>query len=251
MSNNQMISVPEGFMLVERDIWTEQQVDSAAACITLLKDVPGMTDRDLAMAAIDAAQCKAPDITLADILPAEQHQGEPVAFYREFVDGREYCEKPFTNDWTPLYTHPAPVQQGEPVYQFSANTPSPAWFDISKESFDEYTKRGGEWLTRIVYTHTDAGEVEQGYHNSVVEGLVNRQNELREERDTLRAQLAERDVLLREWRHGHHHTLRSCASILRRTDAALERKPQQENICTPPDEPPSTAEDCRNKILFI
>jgi len=37
--------------------------------------------------------------------PADQHQGEPVAFYREFVDGREYCEKPFTNDWTPLYTH--------------------------------------------------------------------------------------------------------------------------------------------------
>ena len=39
-----------------------------------------------------------------------QHQGEPVAFYREFVDGREYCEKPFTNDWTPLYTH---VDSGE------------------------------------------------------------------------------------------------------------------------------------------
>ena len=37
--------------------------------------------------------------------PARFQQGEPVAFYREFVDGREYCEKPFTNDWTPLYTH--------------------------------------------------------------------------------------------------------------------------------------------------
>jgi hypothetical protein len=68
MSNNQMVSVPEGSMLVERSIWTEQQVDSAAACIRLLKDVPGMTDRDLAMTAIDAAQCKAPDITLADTL---------------------------------------------------------------------------------------------------------------------------------------------------------------------------------------
>ncbi|MGE8358351.1 MAG: hypothetical protein ACN6P4_00005, partial [Pseudomonas sp.] len=31
--------------------------------------------------------------------PAPVQQGEPVAFYREFVDGREYCEKPFTNDW--------------------------------------------------------------------------------------------------------------------------------------------------------
>lgn len=37
--------------------------------------------------------------------PAPVQQGKPVAFYREFVDGREYCEKPFTNDWTPLYTH--------------------------------------------------------------------------------------------------------------------------------------------------
>ena len=188
-----------------------------------------MRDRDLAMAAIDAAQCKAPDISLSDLLTAAQplgwvyeggqeftsdpdrahdlraegidltavyglaqhqgepvalparkdttqhwaepggvhkaegwnayheelarlgplythpapfQQGEPVAFYREFVDGREYCEKPFTNDWTPLYTHAAA-----------------------------------------------AGEVEQGYHNSVVEGLVSRQNELREERDTLRAEV--------------------------------------------------------------
>ena len=228
-NTEQMFSVPEGYMLVERSIWTEQQVEAATACITLLKVVPGMRDRDLAMAAIDAAQCKAPDIRLSDLLTAAQplgwvyeggqeftsdpdrahdlraegidltavyglaqhqgepvalparkdttqhwaepggvhkaegwnayheelarlgplythpapfQQGEPVAFYREFVDGREYCEKPFTNDWTPLYTHAAA-----------------------------------------------AGEVEQGYHNSVVEGLVSRQNELREERDTLRAEV--------------------------------------------------------------
>lgn len=44
----------------------------------------------------------------------------------------------------------------------------------------------------------DAGEAEQGYHNSVVEGLVNRQNELREERDTLRAQLANWQALAAE-----------------------------------------------------
>lgn len=63
-SNTEMISVPEGFMLVERSIWTEQQVEAATACITRLKGVPGMRDCDLAMAAIDAAQCKAPDIAL-------------------------------------------------------------------------------------------------------------------------------------------------------------------------------------------
>ncbi|MES3709068.1 hypothetical protein QC590_12595 [Pseudomonas putida] len=79
-SNTEMVSVPEGFMLVERSIWTEQQVEAATACITRLKGVHGMRDRDLAMAAIDAAQCKAPDIALSDLLPAPQPQAEPIAW---------------------------------------------------------------------------------------------------------------------------------------------------------------------------
>ncbi|ROQ53608.1 MULTISPECIES: hypothetical protein [Pseudomonas] len=74
-NTEQMVSVPEGYMLVERSIWTEQQVEAATACITLLKVVPGMRDRDLAMAAIDAAQCKAPDISLSDLLTAAQPLG--------------------------------------------------------------------------------------------------------------------------------------------------------------------------------
>ncbi|USS54202.1 hypothetical protein [Pseudomonas kermanshahensis] len=79
-SNTEMVSVPEGFMLVERSIWTEQQVEAATACITRLKGVHGMRDRDLAMAAIDAAQCKAPDIALADLLPAPHPHPEPIAW---------------------------------------------------------------------------------------------------------------------------------------------------------------------------
>ncbi|TRO31806.1 hypothetical protein EQ845_22325 [Pseudomonas putida] len=75
-----MLSVPEGFMLVERSIWTEQQVEAATACITRLKGVPGMRDCDLAMAAIDAAQCKAPDIALSDLLPAPQPHPDPIAW---------------------------------------------------------------------------------------------------------------------------------------------------------------------------
>lgn len=78
-----------------------------------------------------------------------------MAFYPEFVDGREYCEKPFTNDWTPLYTH------------------------------------------------ADAGRVER-LHNSHVKSLeaLNQQSEKQrdhwiDECKTLRAQLAERDALLR------------------------------------------------------
>ncbi|WP_323615299.1 hypothetical protein [Pseudomonas putida] len=79
-SNTEMVSVPEGFMLVERSIWTEKQVDAATACITRLKGVPTMTDRALAMAAIDAAQCTAPDIALSDLLPAPQPHPEPIAW---------------------------------------------------------------------------------------------------------------------------------------------------------------------------
>ena len=79
-SNTEMVSVPEGFMLVERSIWTEKQVDAATACITRLKGVPTMTDRALAMAAIDAAQCTAPDIALSDLLPAPQPHPDPIAW---------------------------------------------------------------------------------------------------------------------------------------------------------------------------
>jgi hypothetical protein len=61
------VALPEGYMIVERSIWTEEQAESAAKCITLLKNVPGMTDRDLALAAMDAGQCHAPEITLADL----------------------------------------------------------------------------------------------------------------------------------------------------------------------------------------
>lgn len=79
-SNTEMASLPEGYMLVERSIWTERQVEAATACITRLKGVHGMRDRDLAMAAIDAAQCTAPDIALADLLPVQQPHPEPIAW---------------------------------------------------------------------------------------------------------------------------------------------------------------------------
>lgn len=35
---------------------------------------------------------------------------EPVAWFRDVADGREYCEKPFTTDWTPLYEHADPSE---------------------------------------------------------------------------------------------------------------------------------------------
>lgn len=78
-------------MLVERSIWTERQVDAATACITRLKGVPSMTDRDLAMDAMDAAQCAAPDIALSNLLPAEQSQSQSQTMV-SIPDG--YCIMP-------------------------------------------------------------------------------------------------------------------------------------------------------------
>lgn len=62
--------IPKGWMLVERGFWTEEQAESAGKAVTLLKGLPGMTDRALGLAAADAAQCKAPDVTMADFLAA-------------------------------------------------------------------------------------------------------------------------------------------------------------------------------------
>lgn len=61
------VVLPDGYMIAERSIWTESQVESATKCIAMLKNVPGMTDRDLALAAMDAGQCKAPEIMLSDL----------------------------------------------------------------------------------------------------------------------------------------------------------------------------------------
>ncbi|WP_263227526.1 hypothetical protein [Pseudomonas alabamensis] len=73
------ILLPEGYMLVERSIWTEQQIEAALAGIALVRSTPGTTDRDLALAAIDGAQCKAPKVQLSDLVQDQQNHGEPVA----------------------------------------------------------------------------------------------------------------------------------------------------------------------------
>ncbi|MFF3703908.1 MULTISPECIES: hypothetical protein [Pseudomonas] len=114
-NTEQMVSVPEGYMLVERSIWTEQQVEAATACITLLKVVPGMRDRDLAMAAIDAAQCKAPDISLSDLLTAAQPLGWVYDGGQEFTrdPDRAYDLRAEGIELTAVYGHAQ--HQGEPV----------------------------------------------------------------------------------------------------------------------------------------
>ncbi|WP_252361459.1 hypothetical protein [Pseudomonas asiatica] len=155
-SNTEMVSVPEGFMLVERSIWTEQQVEAATACITRLKGVPGMRDCDLAMAAIDAAQCKAPDIALSDLLPAPQPHPEPIAWMvgTAFWWTKEEAERDAAETGktiTPIGPMsgiaPAEEHQGEPVALPAMKTQTP----------DMTLKTLMETVGTIVFAKSQAG----------------------------------------------------------------------------------------------
>lgn len=68
---------------------------------------------------------------IAELGPLYSHpapgQGEPVAWFRDGDEGREYCEKPFTTDWEPLYTHADPgevtLQQIMRAYEYAESHP--------------------------------------------------------------------------------------------------------------------------------
>lgn len=68
-------SVPEGWMLVECGIWTQEQVDEMQKTVARFRNSEFVDDRALAMAVADAGQCKAPQISLAELLAAAQAQG--------------------------------------------------------------------------------------------------------------------------------------------------------------------------------
>ncbi|HHX4274714.1 TPA: hypothetical protein ACU95R_005785 [Pseudomonas aeruginosa] len=63
-------SVPEGWMLVECGIWTQEQVDEMQKTVARFRSSEFVDDRALAMAVADAGQCKAPEISLAELLAA-------------------------------------------------------------------------------------------------------------------------------------------------------------------------------------
>ncbi|MEV1885813.1 hypothetical protein ABZR68_12140 [Pseudomonas aeruginosa] len=61
-------SVPDGWMLVECGIWTQEQVDEMQKTVARFRNSEFVDDRALAMAVADAGQCKAPEISLAELL---------------------------------------------------------------------------------------------------------------------------------------------------------------------------------------
>ncbi|MDH0573205.1 hypothetical protein [Pseudomonas fulva] len=175
-SNTEMVSVPEGYMLVERSIWTEKQVEAATACITLLKGVPGMRDRDLAMAAMDAAQCKAPDIALSDLLPAQQPHSDPIAWMvgTAFWWTKEEAERDAAATGLPIVglgsmagVAPAEQRQDEPAAWLNTATGAVTSSPVQVMDWDDESEP-----VQALYTHADPAELERLTWEQIV-ALVN------------------------------------------------------------------------------
>ncbi|MBG4399177.1 hypothetical protein I4940_00005 [Pseudomonas aeruginosa] len=91
-------SVPEGWMLVECGIWTQEQVDEMQKTVTRFRNSEFVDDRALAMAVADAGQCKAPEISLAELLAAAPGKEVPQAWLDVQAERRRQIT---AEGWTP------------------------------------------------------------------------------------------------------------------------------------------------------
>ncbi|MFU2567468.1 hypothetical protein ACM7OO_23360, partial [Pseudomonas aeruginosa] len=91
-------SVPEGWMLVECGIWTQEQVDEMQKTVARFRNSEFVDDRALAMAVADAGQCKAPEISLAELLAAAPGTEVPQAWLDVQAERRRQVE---AEGWTP------------------------------------------------------------------------------------------------------------------------------------------------------
>lgn len=91
-------SVPEGWMLVECGIWTQEQVDEMQKTAARFRSSEFVDDRALAMAVADAGQCKAPEISLAELLAAAPGKEVPQAWLDVQAERRRQVT---AEGWTP------------------------------------------------------------------------------------------------------------------------------------------------------
>lgn len=135
---------------------------------------------------------------LSEILakPAEQHQGEPVALpERKITNVLNYHAALGAEGWNacldeiaklgPLY--PRPVQ-GEPV-AYLCKAEGAKWLQYGSKVGDPW--KPGEVQVTPLYTHDDPGDADDLLAATSLDSVE-------EERDSLRARLAERDALLAE-----------------------------------------------------
>ncbi|KPA96005.1 hypothetical protein [Pseudomonas asplenii] len=202
MSNEKMVSVPtkptEEMLVAGQEAWAHKVGHGA------------LEDCDEA-ASVWAAMLEA--------APAPVHQGEPVAEYqcrtrsadRKGDEGwsawekcseanyADYVRVPVLHGWQyqvrKLYTHPAPVQQGDPVAWLveSPKDLNPvSGFTRKAELADKYREAG--WTVEEVYGKSDSGEVER--LRQINRDAVAEMEDRKQEIYALRAKLAERDALL-------------------------------------------------------
>lgn len=85
-------------MLVECGIWTQEQVDEMQKTVARFRNSEFVDDRALAMAVADAGQCKAPEISLAELLAAAPGKEVPQAW----IDVQAERRRQITAEgWTP------------------------------------------------------------------------------------------------------------------------------------------------------
>lgn len=85
-------------MLVECGIWTQEQVDEMQKTVTRFRNSEFVDDRALAMAVADAGQCKAPEISLAELLAAAPGNSVPQAWLDVQAERRRQIT---AEGWTP------------------------------------------------------------------------------------------------------------------------------------------------------
>ncbi|WP_354689532.1 hypothetical protein [Pseudomonas aeruginosa] len=85
-------SLPEGWMLVECGIWTQEQVDEMQKTVARFRNSEFVDNRALAMAVADAGQCKAPEISLAELLAAAPGKEVPQAWLDVQAERRRQVE---------------------------------------------------------------------------------------------------------------------------------------------------------------
>ncbi|HGN4787485.1 hypothetical protein [Pseudomonas aeruginosa] len=85
-------SLPEGWMLVECGIWTQEQVDEMQKTVARFRNSEFVDNRALAIAVADAGQCKAPEISLAELLAAAPGKEVPQAWLDVQAERRRQVE---------------------------------------------------------------------------------------------------------------------------------------------------------------
>ena len=85
-------------MLVECGIWTQEQVDEMQKTVARFRNSEFVDNRALAMAVADAGQCKAPEISLAELLAAAPGKEVPQAWLDVQTERRRQVE---AEGWTP------------------------------------------------------------------------------------------------------------------------------------------------------